>query len=124
MATSGLTMDFTLSGNGSDDAINLGSGVFTLGGTVTVNLSTINASLEAGTPYTLVSGTGNWSEANGTIFDFTTPWGYQVSSYTISSGTGANNNFSVEFEIVPEPLTWVMLLLGFGVLYRVRRVRA
>jgi hypothetical protein len=46
-------------------------------------------------------------------------------TYEWTWGTGANQNFTLEIGPVPEPSTWAMLLIGFGLLghlgYRKRR---
>jgi fibronectin-binding autotransporter adhesin len=131
-ATSGLTLDFKLTGDAffpsqglDNDLINLGSGIFTLGGPVTVNFTTLNT-IETDQPYFLITGTNNWTEADDTTFSFTMPAGYALDMTYGTDGyffdTGADE-FSVKFIATPEPSTYALIGLGLLSLFVFRKLR-
>ena len=110
-ATSGLTMDFKLATPGASDSLDLGAGAFTLGGTVTVNLTAFDGTFTGGT-FELASGTGTWSDA-GATFVFAPPAGYSVTSYSFNAN--GDGQFDVTLA-VPEPSTYALMCLALLVL--------
>jgi hypothetical protein len=125
-AADGLTLDFKLNGLGdvhgtNNDFIDV-KGTFSLGGNVTVNLTSLDGSVVTGQEYLLMAGNGgSWSEAPGTNFDFIAPTGYTVESYDFNTDDDAE--FGVTFAAAPEPSTYAMLLGGLGLLAVVGRLR-
>jgi fibronectin-binding autotransporter adhesin len=141
-AANGVTLDFKIDGsNGTtvsgydNDYIYIGLGDLTLKGTVTVNIINLNSIL-TGTPYTLMAGTGDWTEG-APSFDFNLPAGYALDAnygtdgdgYDFNDGDGTDPNgtkadsFTVEFVAVPEPSAYAMIGLGLLSLAAVARFR-
>jgi hypothetical protein len=129
-ATSGLTLDFKLTGgnyhpSGGTDNDLITTSTLSLGGTVTVNLTTLDT-VETMSPYFLMSGTGNWTEADDTIFDINAPTGYTLDT---TYGTGGylfdtgEDQFSVKLVATPEPSTYGLLGLGLLALVAIGRFR-
>ena len=126
-AMNGLTMDFKLNGDSTstptpgvnNDALSVGD--LTLGGTVTVNFTAMDA-LQTDTDYELISGSGTWSRPDAFTFNFNAPAGYKVSSYDYDPN---GLEFNVQFEATPEPSTYLMVCLGavvVGLIAKKRRV--
>jgi fibronectin-binding autotransporter adhesin len=140
-ATSGLTMDFKLNGdlNGAaapvlgvnNDFLQLGAGNFSLGGTVTINLTAMDTlATGPGNVYTLFTSGGNVT--GDPIFDVIAPTGYALdTSYGLSDGlpdglqtgynySSASGTFSVELVATPEPSTYCLMGLGLLALVGIR----
>jgi hypothetical protein len=121
IASSGLTMNFSLNGDGQSSLLDLGSGTLVLNGPITINFTSTDGSVNTDGLYQLLTGTGDWSSSDPN-FIFNGPDGYMVShSYFSSEG----DYLSVSFAEAPEPATWAMLAggLGFLALLGARRSR-
>jgi hypothetical protein len=116
MKLSVTPLTFDLNGPTVNNPIDLGSQDFTPVGGLTFNFTTSGPLLtsEPGSPnfYTLVSGSGDW-DGSGATFNFNAPAGYVVARYDFDSFA---DTFAVDFQVVPEPSTWAMLLGGMGLL--------
>lgn len=109
----GATFTFNIDGS-SNDVIDFGTGTVIIGGTVYLDFGMINAGIEIGRAYTLLTGSGDWS---GITASFATLGGYQLDTSYGDNGIyfdAATNSFSVMFANVPEPSTYA-LALGLGV---------
>jgi hypothetical protein len=114
-ATSGLTLNFVLDGEGTAlgvDSSLLVVPTLSLNGLVTVNFTTLD-SVVTDSYYTVIYANNNpnasWTLGNNLSFAFNAPAGYEVEGYKLSK---AGDTFSVEFEAVPEPTTWALMGLG------------
>jgi fibronectin-binding autotransporter adhesin len=123
-ATSGLTLNFVLDGEGNAvgvDSSRLIVPDLTLSGPVTVNFSTVDT-IETGVYYTVIDAnneSASWN-VSGANFTFNAPAGYAVDNYKLST-TG--DTFSVEFDAVPEPSTWALMGLGVVLVVGAARFR-
>jgi hypothetical protein len=125
MSLSVTPLTFDLNGPTVNTPIDLGSQDFIPVGGLTFNFTTSGPLLtsEPGSPnfYTLVSGSGFWDGSNAT-FAFNAPAGYVVARYDFDS---FGDTFAVDFQVVPEPSTYAMMLAGLAVLgFCVRRKSA
>jgi len=124
-ASSGATFDFDLNG-AQIDAINFGTSALTLGGTVTVDFTSLGT-VQTGVAYSLFAGSGTWNSVSAT-FVINGPDGYMLDT-TYGGGTGylfndATNSFTVQFAAIPEPSTYTLLLGAAGLaLATARRTR-
>jgi hypothetical protein len=112
-ATSGLTLNFVLNGEGTVSGTNsslLIVPTLTLDGVVTVNFTTLDT-VVTDSYYTVMSANNApGSTWTGTpSFTFNAPAGYEVENYVFDK---RGDTFSVEFEAVPEPSTWALMGLG------------
>jgi hypothetical protein len=112
-ATSGLTLNFVLNGEGTGLGTNsslLIVPTLTLDGVVTVNFTTLDT-VVTDSYYTVMSANNEpGSTWTGTpSFTFNAPAGYEVEKYIFDK---RGDTFSVEFEAVPEPSTWALMGLG------------
>jgi len=127
-ASNGLTMDFVLDGEGTAAGQNnslLIASSLTLSGTVTINLTALDALLTGtGNDYTLF--VDNDGSPIGTpTFDIVTPAGYALDK---SYGDGAGyvysgGAFSVQLMDAPEPSTYALFFGGLGLLVLISRFR-
>jgi hypothetical protein len=138
-AASGLTMDFKLNGDSGGAAPALGVnndflqlGDLTLGGTVKINLSAMDALLTGpGNIYYLFSAGGTVTENSDLTYDVIAPTGYALDpTYGTPDGLGDGNNlgyldnggtFSVELVETPEPSTYGLMGLGLLALVGISR---
>ncbi len=123
-ASSGLTLNFVLNGEGGgveNPGVNnsvLDVPTLTLNGPVTINFTTLDT-VATGVYYTVIQGTdpenpnavANWTGVTNPTFTFNAPAGYAVENYILEQDLGGDT-FSVEFESVPEPSTWALMGLG------------
>jgi hypothetical protein len=125
-AAQGLTMDFKLSETiANSDSIDFGSGVVSIGGVLTINLTSLNGSVNTTSPYTVFSGTGNWSGFDPTSIDINGPTGYTATGNLVTSSS--LKQYEITFAEVPEPSTYALLLGGLAglvVLAKRRRLLA
>jgi fibronectin-binding autotransporter adhesin len=128
---SGATLAFKINGDAgfegtNNDLLDLGGGDFTPAGNLTfdfANLGTIQTS-QPGSPnfYTVISGSGFWDDSGVTGYTFNAPPGYVVARYNFDS---FGDTFSVDFQVVPEPSTYALMLGGLAFLaFCVRRKTA
>jgi hypothetical protein len=122
VATSGLTMDFKLNGDGNDGSLPNQPGVnndllivssLTLSGTVTINLTAMDTLLTGpGNPYTLF--VDDDARPIGTpTFDIVAPSGYALDTSYYGDGYHYQRGvFSVELVATPEPSTYGLMGLG------------
>ena len=134
-ASSGLTLNFVLNGEGGgveNPGVNnsvLDVPTLTLNGPVTVNFTTLDT-VATGVYYTVIQGldpenanaVANWSGVTDPSFTFNAPAGYAVENYILETDLGGDT-FSVEFEAVPEPSTWALMGLGVVLVAGVARFR-
>jgi hypothetical protein len=119
--TSGVTLAFVING-ASNSVLDLGNSDFTPAGTVTMDFSSLGTVLTSvpGNPnfYTVISDTGVWDDS-GATYAFNAPAGYVVARYGFDQFTG---EFNVDFQVVPEPSTYALMLGGLAFLaFCVRR---
>lgn len=123
-ASSGGAFNFDLSG-GVTDHISLGAGGLTAGGTWTFTLNNLGG-MSAGTPYTLLSGTGTWSSTPTLVFNLlgglVLDTGYNGTGYKWDNTLGADS-LTVQFSAIPEPQTWALLAFSLTVVTVLRRRR-
>jgi autotransporter-associated beta strand protein len=123
-ASSGGAFHFDLSG-GVTDHISLGAGVLTAGATWTFTLNNLGG-MSAGTPYTLLSGTGTWSSTPTLVFNLlgglVLDTGYNGTGYKWDNTLGADS-LTVQFSAIPEPSTWALLAFSLTVVTVLRRRR-
>jgi hypothetical protein len=109
-------LSFALDGPDVVHPVDLGSNDFLPVGNLTFDLTSLGPILtsEPGSPnfYTLISGSGFWDDSNAT-FSFIAPAGYVVARYDFDS---FGDTFSVDFQVVPEPSTYALMLGGLAVL--------
>jgi hypothetical protein len=127
-AASGVTLAFKINGNAgfegtNNDLLDFGAGDFTPAGNVTFDFTNLGAiqTSQPGSPnfYTVVSGSGFWDDSGITGYTFNAPPGYVVARYTFDS---FGDTFAVDFQVVPEPSTYALMLGGLAVLaFCVRR---
>ena len=123
-ASSGGAFNFDLSG-GVTDHISLGAGGLTAGGTWTFTLNNLGG-MSAGTPYTLLSGTGTWSSTPTLVFNLlgglVLDTGYNGTGYKWDNTLGADS-LTVQFSAIPEPQTWALLAFSLTTVMILRRRR-
>ncbi|MFZ4777284.1 MAG: autotransporter-associated beta strand repeat-containing protein, partial [Terrimicrobiaceae bacterium] len=123
-ASSGGAFNFDLSG-GVTDRISLGAGGLTAGGTWTFTLNNLGG-MSAGTPYTLLSGTGTWSSSPTLAFNLlgglVLDDGYNGTGYKWDNTSGADS-LTVQFSAIPEPTTWALLAFSLTTVMVLRRRR-
>jgi len=135
-ASSGLTLNFVLNGEGggtetpgvNNSVLNVLT--LTLNGPVTMNFTTLDT-VATGVYYTVIEGldpdnanaVANWSGVGNPAFTFNAPAGYQVESYILDTTLGDTQTFSVEFEAVPEPSVYGLLGIGLVGLVAINRFR-
>ncbi len=113
-AANGATFNFDANG-ASVDTIDFGSASLDLQGTVTVNFNDLG-SLQTGTAYSLLTGSGDWSSSVSASFVFDSPTGYELDT-SYGSGNGyvfdaINHELSVQFVstgAIPEPSTAALI---------------
>lgn len=124
LAASGATFNIQING-ALTDSINFGAGVLDLDGTATFSFASLGT-VQTGSPYTLFTGTGDWS-GSAPSFLFNAPSGYSLdTSYGGGSGyvfDTSLHSLTVQFGVIPEPGTVGMLLGGLGVLGFLHRSR-
>lgn len=110
VAPSGATFVFDINGAVAD-RIHFGSAPLDLDGIVTVRFTCLDA-VRTGTPYRLMTGSGDWSSTSAT-FVFDTPAGY-----TLDASYGDGNGYvfdptagllTVQFASLPEPSTYALI---------------
>jgi len=113
-AASGATFEMQV--GTSADLVNFGAGSVDMDGTITISLSALG-SVVTGSPYTLFTGTGDWS-ASAPLFSFVTPSGYVLDT-TYGGGAGyvfdaasINRTLTVQLAAIPEPGTWALVVGG------------
>ncbi|MFH1498586.1 MAG: autotransporter-associated beta strand repeat-containing protein [Verrucomicrobiota bacterium] len=112
-ANSGVTFAFDING-AQIDSIDFGTASLNLGGTVTVDFTSLG-SVETGVAYSLFAGTGAWDSVSAS-FVINGPSGYELDT-SYGGGNGyifddATNSFTVQFAAIPEPSTYAALFGG------------
>jgi hypothetical protein len=124
-AANGVTLNIDIDG-ATSDRVDFGTGTVNIDGVVTVNFNALG-SVEVGIVYSVLVGTGTWSDSSAS-FIFNTPDGYVLdSSYGGGNGyvwdtTEGSGSLSVMFA-VPEPATYALLLSGFTLVVLAMRRR-
>jgi hypothetical protein len=111
----GADYGFVLNGS-SVNTLDLGSEDYLPAGGITFGFTAAGPILtsEPGNPnfYTLISGSGSWDDSNAS-FSFNAPPGYVVARYSFDS---FGDTFAVDFQVVPEPSTYALMLGGLAFL--------
>jgi hypothetical protein len=115
-AANGLTMDFKLDSSdfSNSDAIDFGQGAVSIGGVLTINLTSLDGGVATDKAYTIMSGEGDWSGFTPTSTIITAPAGYTATGQIITYGD--DNTYQVTLTATPEPSTYALLIGGLAVL--------